>query len=90
VITGITLDVDSRGVRRRTGGRPSKGDRVFTAVRLPRPYRALLEEMADRDGIDVNDVVTRLVGEGLGQPLPDYCQPKVASEQEELPLNKAS
>ncbi|GEL26465.1 hypothetical protein PSU4_54190 [Pseudonocardia sulfidoxydans NBRC 16205] len=76
--------------RRRKPGRPSKGDRVFTGLRLPRQYRTAAEEIARRDGLDVNDVLTRLVGERLGLPVPDYCYPDSASDaQEELPL-KAS
>ena len=75
---------------RRKPGRPAKGDRVFTAVRLPREYRMAAEAIARRDGVDVTDVVTRMVGESLGLPIPDYCLPKTTSQQEELPLNKAS
>lgn len=89
MVTGITARMESSR-RVGSGGRPSKGDRVFTGVRLPRTYRAAAEAIAKRDGIDVNDVVTRIVGEHLGLPIPDYCRPKTAPDQQELPLTKAS
>lgn len=74
----------------RKRGRPAKGDRIFTAVRLPVQYRAGVEAIAKRDGIDVQDVLTRIVGEYLSLPIPDYCLPKTDGQQEELPLTKAS
>jgi hypothetical protein len=75
---------------RRKPGRRSKGDRVFTGLRLPREYREAAEEIAKQDGLDVNDVLTRLVGEQLGMPVPDYCYPNsLRNVQQELPL-KAS
>jgi hypothetical protein len=89
LITGIKPGMEIRRERRKPG-RPAKGDRVFTGVRLPREYRVAAEELARRDGLDVTDVVTRMVGESLGLPIPDYCLPKTTSQQEELPLNKAS
>jgi hypothetical protein len=75
---------------RRKPGRKSKGPRVQVPVRLPVEFHEAIEEIAKRDGIWITDVVTRMVAESLGRPAPEYCQPKTTSQQEELPLNKAS
>ncbi|MEO7195625.1 MAG: hypothetical protein ABIZ05_12540 [Pseudonocardiaceae bacterium] len=75
---------------RRKPGRKSKGPRVQVPVRLPTEFYEAVEEIAKRDGIWITDVVTRMVAESLGRPAPDYCHPKATSQQEELPLTRAS
>ena len=45
--------------------------------------------MAERDGLPMGAVITRLVADALGKPAPGYCLPR-PKDQEELPLNKAS
>lgn len=54
--------------------------------------REAAEAIAARDGIAVGDAVTKVFGEALGFPIPDYCLPKRdrRKPQEELPLDKAS
>ena len=73
---------------------PHRGDRVQTHVRLPRPMREAAEALAARDGIAVGDAVTKVFGEALGFPIPDYCLPKptsgAAQKAPELPFDKAS
>lgn len=75
---------------RRKPGRKSKGPRVQVPVRLPTEFYEAVEQIAKQDGIWITDVVTRMVAESLGRPAPDYCQPTSKSQQEELPLTRAS
>ncbi|MBC3189496.1 hypothetical protein H7X46_00230 [Pseudonocardia sp. C8] len=67
---------------------------MATHVRLPRQMREAAEAIAARDGIAVGDAVTKVFGEALGFPVPDYCLPKhdrkKPQEELELPLDKAS
>jgi hypothetical protein len=76
--------------QRRKPGRKSKGARVQVPVRMPAEFHAEVERISKVDGIPVTDVVTRMIAESLGRPAPDYCRPKTTSQQEELPLTKAS
>ena len=80
------MDVPKRG----KGGRRPKGDRVRTTVALPSEVVLLAQQMADRDGVPVTDVIGRLCAEALGIPVPDYCLPKPKQNQEALPLAEAS
>ncbi len=75
--------------QRRRPGRKTKGLRVQVPVRMPAEFHAEVERIAQRDGIPVTDVVTRMIAESLGRPAPDYCYPTRSGAQEELPL-KAS
>lgn len=70
-------------------GRPPKGERVGTFVALPVELRKAAEAIAEREGLPLGDVVTRIVAEGLGIPAPAYCYP-ATQQQQELPLTKAS
>jgi hypothetical protein len=70
-------------------GRPSKGDRVTTFVRLPRRVREAVEQMADDEGLPMSDVLVRIVCEALGHSVPDHCYPKTI-DQTELPIAQAS
>lgn len=70
-------------------GRPSLGDRVGTHVALPVDLRAEIEAIAARDEVTIGAVITRLLADSLGHPVPAYCMPRPKG-QEELPLNKAS
>ena len=49
-------------------------------------YQGVIE-IADREGVPITDVITRLCAEALGLPVPAYCLPK---DQEKLPLADAS
>ncbi len=62
---------------------------MATPVYLPADLRAEAEEVARRDGLALTWVITRMVAESLGRPIPEHCYPK-ATTQQELPLNKAS
>ncbi|MCW2904052.1 MAG: hypothetical protein JWO67_6317 [Streptosporangiaceae bacterium] len=77
------------GTAPRRRGRPSKGDRIGTHVSLPADFRADIEALAEHDGLPMGAVITRFVAAALGKPAPDYCRPK-ATDQEELPLHRAS
>lgn len=70
-------------------GRPPKGERVGTFVALPVELRRAAEAIAQREGLPLGDVITRIVAEGLELPAPAYCYPAV-QQQQELPLTKAS
>lgn len=80
----------ARPVRRKPGPKP-KGARTPTMIYLPDEFRAEAQEIARRDGLPLTSVITRMVAEALGRPVPPYCQPRQQVEaQEELPLTKAS
>lgn len=74
---------------RRGAGRPPRhtSARKATTVVLPLELRAALEDIAQAEGLSRGDIMTRLLAEGLGQPVPPYCRPR---NQQELPLDKAS
>lgn len=80
---------DSSSPPRARRGRKPKGVRVGTFVSLPIELRRASEEIAQREGLPLGDVITRIVAEGLGIPAPAYCYPE-RTAQEELPLNRAS
>lgn len=80
--------METRPARKKPGPKP-KGERTPTPVYLPNDLRAEALEIARRDGLPLTSVITRLVAESLGRPVPDFCLPVVQAEQEELPL-KAS
>jgi hypothetical protein len=56
------------GIAPRKRGRPSKGDRVGTHVALPVDLRADIEAMAERDGLPMGAVITRLVARDRSDP----------------------
>lgn len=64
--------------------------RIVLHVWLPAEFRPEIESAATQDKISMGAIITRLVTECLGKPTPDYCLPRVAPNQEELPLNQAS
>lgn len=70
-------------------GRKPKGERVGTFVALPVELRKAAEAIAEREGLPLGDVITRIVAEGLDMPAPAYCYP-ATRQQQELPLTKAS
>jgi hypothetical protein len=70
-------------------GRPHKGERVMTAVYLPRDVRDQVALLAVRRGLPVTDVVTGFVCQALGLPVPAYCEP-TNTDQTELPIDRAS
>lgn len=61
-------------------------------VRLREDLWDAVQEIAQREGLPVSAVITRMVAESLDRPVPDYCQPKTSasSTQEELPVPQAS
>jgi hypothetical protein len=83
-VRGMIRRMSQQGSKKKMG-RPSKGDRVVTWVRLPRSVRDQAEEIAAQRGWPVSDVVAELVEVGL-----DHAVPAALPAQEELPLNKAS
>jgi hypothetical protein len=66
-------------------GRLPKGDRVAVTARVPRSLVALVDEIADKTGVDRTAALTRLLCERLDQEIPSYCLPR-ANDQTELPL----
>jgi len=81
---------ETRATRRKPGPKP-KGARTATLVYLPDEFRAEAQEIARRDGLPLTSVITRMVAEALGRPVPSYCQPRQQIEvQEALPLPKVS
>ena len=76
---------DHKPARRGRGGRRRKGNRVQTTVSLEAEIYQGVIELADRDGIPITDVISKLCAEALGLPVPEYCLPKV-QDQENLPL----
>ena len=78
---------DQKPARRGRGGRRRKGNRVQTTVSLEAEIYQGVIELADRDGIPITDVISKLCAEALGLPVPAYCLPK---DQEKLPLADAS
>lgn len=79
---------DQKPARRGRGGRRRKGNRVQTTVSLEAEIYQGVIELADRDGIPITDVISKLCAEALGLPVPTYCLPK--QDQEKLPLANAS
>jgi hypothetical protein len=79
---------DQKPARRGRGGRRRKGNRVQTTVSLEAEIYQGVIELADRDGIPITDVISKLCAEALGLPVPAYCLLK--QDQEELPLANAS
>lgn len=74
--------------RGRPGRKPKLAEgRVYTAAKIPLHYREVLDRQAEEEGIPLGDVITRLLGERLGLPVPAYCRPR---NQEALPLDQAS
>jgi hypothetical protein len=61
---------------------------VQTTVSLEAEIYQGVIEIADRDGIPITDVISKLCAEALGLPVPAYCLPK--PDQEKLPLADAS
>lgn len=80
--------METRPARRKPGPKP-KGERTPTPVYLPNDLRAEALRIAQRDGLPLTSVITRMVAESLGRRAPDYCYP-VVDDQQELPLTKAS
>ena len=75
----------------RKGGRKHLGERRPTMVRLREDLWNEVQEIAQREELPVSAVITRMVAESLGRPVPDYCRPKASgSTQEELPVPQAS
>ncbi|GAA5175063.1 hypothetical protein GCM10023321_80280 [Pseudonocardia eucalypti] len=76
----------------RVAGKPGpkpKGVRVQFPTYLPVELHREVEALAKRDGIAMTWVVTRLIAQALGRPVPAYCFP-TGAKQGELPLNEAS
>lgn len=86
--TGTTSFMQTRPARGKPGPK-GKGERTATPVYLPNDLRAEALKIAQRDGLPLTSVITRMVAESLGRPAPSYCYP-VPSDQEELPLTQAS
>ena len=82
--------MDETRPRAKKGPRPKDPTRVQTSVLLPAAVRARAEEIAERDGQALGNVISRLLAEAMNLPVPAYCLPKRSEMQEELPLNKAS
>jgi hypothetical protein len=80
--------METRPVRGKPGPK-GKGERTATPVYLPNDLRAEALKIAERDGLPLTSVITRMVAESLGRPAPAYCYP-VPSDQQELPLTQAS
>lgn len=64
---------------------PHKGDRHIIAGRIPRSYEMKLAEYVQETGSSRSDLIANLVCNFL-----DEYQPKKASGQEELPLQKTA
>lgn len=75
--------------RAKSGPKP-KGNRFRVTAALPVEVVQLADSMAERDGVDRTAVLGRLLCEQLGLPVPHYCLPPGARQQQELPLSKAS
>lgn len=87
VIPGRIRAMSSPSPRRR--GRPPKhgGAATMPSFATEPPVRQRIEELAAAEDMSLADIMTRLLAEGLGLPVPPYCQRR---NQQELPLNKAS
>ncbi len=81
---------DQKPARRGRGGRRRKGNRVQTTVSLEAEIYQGVVALADRDNIPITDVISKLCAEALGLPVPAYCLPKAAENQEKEPLADAS
>lgn len=77
------------GPRVKKGPKPKDPGRVQMSVLLPAEIRARVEELAERDGQALGNVIARLLAESLELPVPAYCLPK-NRQQQELPLKEAS
>ena len=75
-------------MRTSNGGRPSKGDRVLMASRVPRAVADSVREDAERLGYDS---ISSYVAAALAahQGMPEYA-PAPVRDQEELPLQRVS
>jgi hypothetical protein len=81
--------MDATRPRAKRGPKPKDPTRVQTTVTLPHEVRARAQALADRDGLSLTNTIERLLAEALDVPVPAYCLPK-STDQEELPLSKAS
>jgi hypothetical protein len=72
------------------GGRRLKdpNGRKYTGAHLPLDLRAALDQRAEAEGRPLGDLITEVLAEGMGFPVPDYCRPR--ERDPELPLDKAS
>lgn len=75
--------------RGKRGPAPLDPTREATTVTLQAAVKQRAREIAQRDGISMTNVIERELCQAWGLPVPYYCQPKPA-DQEELPLTKAS
>lgn len=71
-------------------GRKPKGNRTPVRAALPAEAVALVDAIANQDGVDRTAVLSRLLCERLNLPVPAYCLPAPSTNQQELPLTKAS
>ena len=75
-------------IRRGSGGRPSKGSRVFRGARFPEPLDAALVDLASAEGLSISDFIVNAVAVKCNMPL--VAKPSAdRSQQQELTL-KAS
>lgn len=70
-------------------GRPYKGDRHATMVKMPVELHREVLGRAESEGLPLGDYLTRVIAEAHGHTAPAYCYPEPSS-QEELPIARAS
>lgn len=76
--------------RGKRGPAPLDPTREATTVTLQAAVKERAREIAQRDGISMTNVIERELCLAWGLPVPTYCLPKNTTDQEELPLSKAS
>ena len=89
-LRSVAVDIwlmDAARPRAKPGPKPLDPTRVQTTVTLPAAVRARAQEIADRDGLSLTNIIERELAKAFGLPVPEYCLPK---RQAELPLSKAS
>jgi hypothetical protein len=70
-------------------GRPYKGDRHATMVKMPVELHREVQALAEAEGLHLGDYLTRIIAEAHGRTAPAYCYPQPTA-QEELPIARAS
>lgn len=84
------MDAPTDPPRKRGGRRRYDPTRAPTTVSLTAAVKARVQSIAERDGISMSNVIERTLCELVNVPVPHYCLPKPAEDQEELPLDEAS
>ncbi|MBO0881802.1 MAG: hypothetical protein J2P17_15970 [Mycobacterium sp.] len=65
-------------------GRKPLGNRIRRSVGMEVDIWAKVEAIAEEEGLPATAVVHRIVAEFLGVPVPTYCLPKQAQEEDDL------